>query len=125
MDVKRLCLRMKLRSLEKSIVYQNALIFKHLEKHGVSCEFIEGYVYDGVQYCWHCWVQHNDIIYDYTTYIIDTLMIRYIHNLPENVKEIEDENITKNKESFALFHKDPKEFWRLAPKKIREFKNIV
>jgi hypothetical protein len=120
MDPKRIYLRIRLNKIEESIVYNQALIIKHLHKHGIQAELKQGYVQSGKDVCWHCWAEHEYTKYDYIAYILNNII--YYTSIPENHKEQTHDMIDTNKKLFELYHTDQKEFWKNAPKKIREFK---
>jgi hypothetical protein len=121
MDLKRLCMRIKLNKLEGSIVYKQALIIKHLSKFGVHDAVLKsGYVQNGSDVCWHCWVVHDENIHDYIKYtLFDTII--YYDEIPFGKKEVEHDMITKNKELYNVYTKNIKQFWKEAPNKIKYF----
>lgn len=46
----------------------------------------------------------------------------YSETIPEGYEEMVHENIDENKRTFKLYQEDQKQFWKDAPKKVREFK---
>ena len=121
MDVRKLYFRMKLHKVPDSVVYKQALVYKHVSKTYPQCELVQGYVLSGTEACWHCWVQHEDTVYDFMSFVFST-PLEYTLEIPEGVEHMEHENIDTNKKLYDLFKNNVKEFWNTAPKQVREFK---
>jgi len=116
--VKRLVLRLKLHKTEGTIVHHNAILAKQIK----GSRMVSGYALCQNQACWHCWVEDSEgKKYDVSSGIL-SMPFEYSSDVPENCKEMEHEMITENKRLFELYKRDPKQFWKEAPKNVREFK---
>jgi|CryBogDrversion2_11_1035321.scaffolds.fasta_scaffold07733_2 hypothetical protein len=114
--VKRIVLRLKLRKTEGTIVHHNALLSRSIK----DSKLVAGYALCMNQACWHCWVEGPDgTKYDVTREIVP---FEYSTEVPEGYQQMSHELIDKNIELFKLYTDDRKQFWKDAPKSVRDFK---
>jgi hypothetical protein len=114
---KRIALRLKLRKVEGSIVHHNAILAR-----ASKGKLVEGYVLCIKQACWHCWVDKDGERMDVYSQMPGAIPFEYSETIPEGYEEMIHENIDENKRAFKLYQENPKQFWKDAPKKVREFK---
>ena len=75
------------------------------------------------QACWHCWVKTEDgKRLDIYSQMQGALPFEYSETIPEGYEEMTHENIDENKRIFNIYQDDQRQFWKDAPKKVREFK---
>lgn len=116
--VKRFTLRLKLHKVEGTVVHHNALLKRTIP----DSKLVQGYVLsnDGSA-CWHCWVQDSaGNRYDVASTL--SALFEYSETLPDGFKEMQHENITSNKELYAVYTENQKTFWDQAPVSVKKFK---
>jgi len=133
--VRRTALRIKMYKVTGGVVHHVALLKRGLENQRVSCKMMKGFcvIPQTKEACVHYWVRETstglDFDIGFAVACLKTPELSAIHpvlleELPEGFERSDMEEVmirTHNESLFDLYHKDPKEFWRLAPDDVRNF----
>jgi hypothetical protein len=134
-DIKRLAMRMKLHKVGGSPVHHCAILAKQLAQIGISTKMVKGYcvIPQTKEACTHYWLRETesglDLDVGFAVACLRTPELAAIHpvlleELPEGMTrsdENETEITSENQVLFDLYHKDIKEFWRVAPGDVKGF----
>jgi hypothetical protein len=133
--VHRTALRIKLNKVGGSIIHHIALLKRGLENSKIQCVMVKGYcvIPQTKEACTHYWLRETetglDLDVGFAVACLRTPELAVIHpvlleELPEGMTrsdENETEITSENQVLFDLYHKDIKEFWRVAPSDVKGF----
>jgi hypothetical protein len=133
--VHRTALRIKLNKVGGSIIHHIALLKRGLENSKIQCVMVKGYcvIPQTKEACTHYWLRETetglDLDVGFAVACLRTPELAAIHpvlleELPEGMTrsdENETEITSENQVLFDLYHKDIKEFWRVAPSDVKGF----
>lgn len=131
--VKNLALRIKLHKVSGSIVHHVALLKKTLDSKGIPSEMVKGYciIEESKEACEHYWIRSEGLDLDVAFQVAclrnqELLALRpvLLESLPQGLVRSDSGEIqilAENARLFELFLKDPKAFWREAPKEVSAF----
>jgi len=138
--VRRLALRLKMHDVSGSVVHHVALLKKALDQQGIPCEMIKGYciIEETKESCEHYWVRVPtddpslplDLDIGFEVAKLRSPDLQTLHPillesmLPGMTRSDEREFQIRheNERLFELFQRDPKAFWREAPRDVRDFR---
>ena len=133
--VHRTALRIKLNKVGGSIIHHIALLKRGLENSKIQCVMVKGYcvIPQTKEACTHYWLRETesglDLDVGFAVACLRTPELAAIHPVlleepPEGMTrsdENETEITSENQVLFDLYHKDIKEFWRVAPSDVKGF----
>jgi hypothetical protein len=133
--VHRTALRIKLNKVGGSIIHHIALLKRGLENNKIECEMIKGYciIPQTKEACTHYWLREKetglDLDVGFAVACLRTPELAAIHpvlleELPEGMTRSDENEVeitSENQVLFDLYHKDIKEFWRVAPSDVKGF----
>jgi len=129
--VKRLALRLKMHKVGGAVVYHVALLKKSLDKAGyVDSRLIKGYciVAETGEVCEHYWVNVDGLDLDVALEMSKDEMAPFTPVLVEELPKARlrsdlssPEILEENRRLYNLYQKDPKQFWKEAPPRVRAF----
>ena len=133
--VKRLALRIKLHNVSGSIVHHVALLKKTLDQQKFETEMIKGFcvIPETKEACDHYWIREKqtglDLDVAFTVAKLRSPELQALHPVlleslpPGLIRSDEKETMIReeNERLFELFQRDPKAFWREAPRDVTSF----
>lgn len=133
--VKRLALRLKVHKIGGNVIHHIALLKKALEVQKIQVKMIKGYcvIEETKEACEHYWVREEatglDLDVAFTVACLrnpelTTLNPVLLESLPPGLARSDTEAIqilAENSRLFDLYHSNPREFWRGAPKDVATF----
>lgn len=114
--LKRLELRLKLNKLTDCNIVGPIILSEKIKG-----ELVQGWI--GIPehgWCWHVWVEKdgniNDVLLKFMNFS-DDVKVYYSLTAPEKYEK-DDEVV----ESWKLYNKSPKDFWKTIPNKLKNFR---
>ena len=141
--MERLALRLKLHKVSGTVVHHAAILKKSLDQQGTRCEMVKGFcvIPETKEACEHYWVrvdlgdgQFLDLDIGFEVAKLRSPELQALHpvlllsldsHLGTLARSDENEFVIRreNERLFELFQRDPKAFWREAPRDVREFRS--
>lgn len=119
-----LALRMKLHNIDGVGVTAPILLNELLYKNKYQTKLVQGYCTVNGDSCWHVWVQVGSENFDigYTLACFQDAEFAKCQFVLSQTAPEEYQKDQKVIDSWELYEKDHKEFWKKAPKKIQDFR---
>ena len=126
----RFVLRMKVKRINCSVVYQCAMFRGILKSKGLDANLIQGYCMIQGSACRHYWVECDGKKYDVARKLsglfntdVNLFDVFLVPTIPEGTERFdlsEDDNIVSDNESeYEKFTKNPAVFWASAPSSVK------
>jgi len=137
LDLRRLALRIKLHNVSGNVVHHAAILKRFLDQKGVMSEMVKGFcvIAETKEACEHYWVRTEegldlDIGFEVAKLRSPELqalrpaLLESIEGMPNLTRSDEKEFVIRheNERLFELFQRDPKAFWREAPRDVKDFR---
>ena len=142
LDLRRLALRIKLHNVSGNVVHHAAILKRFLDQKGVMSEMVKGFcvIAETKEACEHYWVRvplensesflDLDIGFEVAKLRSPELqalrpaLLESIEGMPNLTRSDEKEFVIRheNERLFELFQRDPKAFWREAPRDVKDFR---
>ena len=129
---KRLALKLKLNKIDNCGIVAPILLNEILAKQGLSTKLVQGYSSLSNDTCWHVWVEVDkctdklDIGYTIACIqdkeFLSCQMILHTNLVPGSKPPQKD---TESVDSWEVYQKDSKEFWKKQSIKIQNFRAKV
>lgn len=134
-DIKRLAFRLKMHNISGSVVHHVALLKRHLDHKGFKTEMIKGFcvIEETKEACDHYWVREKESGLDLDIAFtvaklrspeLQALCPVLLESLPPGLTRSDEKETMireENERLFELFQRDPKAFWREAPRDVTSF----
>lgn len=120
----RFALKMKVKRINCSVVYQCAMFRGILKKKGLDASVIQGYCLVQDSACRHYWVECDGKKYDVARKVsslfndeLNLFNVFLTLTIPEDSKRLDEgeEIVNQNESEYAQFVKNPAVFWASAP----------
>ena len=135
-ELRRLALRIKLHNVSGNVVHHAALLKKALDKQGMNTVMVKGYcvIPETKEACEHYWIRDVesgldlDIGFEVARLKSPELQALYpvlLESIPSGmIRSDEKETMIReeNERLFELYQRDPKAFWREAPRDVTNFR---
>ena len=124
----RFVLRMKLKRVNCSVVYQCAMFHRILKSKGVDSRVVQGYCMVQGSACRHYWVEAGDCEYDVArklSSLFDSEINRFevflTNSIPDETPRLDmgEECVEENEREYEKFIKNPTVFWSCAPSSVK------
>jgi hypothetical protein len=122
-------LKIKLKKINCSVVYQCALFQRALKNSGIESEVVQGYCLIEDSACRHYWVETDTEKYDVARAIsglydpaVNSFEVQLCRTIDEGTKRFdtgEQAIIDSNEQEYKTFVEDQKLFWNNAPRDVR------
>lgn len=133
--VKRVALRLKVHNIPGSIFHHVAILKRALDKKGIECEVIKGFcvIMESKEACEHYWVRETSTGLDFDVAFavamlrspeLQSLQPVLLESCPPGLTHSDENEAAIREENFRLFEllqRDPKAFWREAPRDVSGF----
>ena len=144
-ELRRLALRLKLHNVSGNVVHHAAILKRALEHQGVKCVMVKGFcvIPETKEACEHYWVRVDlgdsvtprflDLDVGFEVAKLRSPELQALHPILLETLESDLGTLTRSDEKefvirhenerlFELFQRDPKAFWREAPRDVRDFR---
>ena len=135
-ELRRLALRIKLHNVSGNVVHHAALLKKSLDQQGVKSEMVKGFcvIPETKEACEHYWVRDLksglDLDVGFEVAKLRSPELQALHPVllelipPGVTRSDEKETMIReeNERLFELYQRDPKAFWREAPRDVTSFR---
>ena len=140
-ELRRLALRLKLRNISGNVVHHAAILKKVLDQQGIKSEMVKGFcvIPETKESCEHYWIRvpiensesflDLDIGFEVAKLrspelqALHPVLLESLGSMPVTRSDEKEFVIRhENERLFELFQRDPKAFWREAPRDVRDFR---
>lgn len=135
-ELRRLALRIKMHNVSGNVVHHTALLKKHLDHQGIKSEMVKGFcvIPETKEACEHYWIRALDSGLDldvgFEVAKLRSPELQALHPVllesipPGMTRSDEKETMIRedNERLFELYQRDPKAFWREAPRDVTGFR---
>ena len=134
--VRRLALRLKIHKIGGNVVHHVALLKRALDNQGIDSEMIRGFcvIPETKEACDHYWVREKSTGLDMDVAFtlaklkspdLQALCPVLLESLPSGMNRSDEKETMireENERLFELYQRDPKAFWREAPRDVTSFR---
>ena len=135
-ELRRLALRIKMHNVSGNVVHHSALLKKFLDQQGIKSEMIKGFcvIPETKEACEHYWIRELnsglDLDVGFEVAKLRSPELQALHPVllesipPGMTRSDEKETMIRedNERLFELYQRDPKAFWREAPRDVTNFR---
>ena len=135
-ELRRLALRIKMHNVSGNVVHHAALLKKHLDHQGIKSEMVKGFcvIPETKEACGHYWIRDLnsglDLDVGFEVAKLRSPELQALHPVllesipPGMTRSDEKETMIRedNERLFELYQRDPKAFWREAPRDVTSFR---
>jgi hypothetical protein len=135
-ELRRLALRIKMHNVSGNVVHHAALLKKSLDQQGIKSEMVKGFcvIPETKEACEHYWIRALDSGLDldvgFEVAKLRSPELQALHPVllesmpPGMTRSDEKETMIReeNERLFELYQRDPKAFWREAPRDVTSFR---
>ena len=135
-ELRRLALRIKMHNVSGNVVHHAALLKKHLDHQGIKSEMVKGFcvIPETKEACGHYWIRDLnsglDLDVGFEVAKLRSPELQALHPVllesipPGMTRSDEKETMIReeNERLFELYQRDPKAFWREAPRDVTGFR---
>jgi hypothetical protein len=135
-ELRRLALRIKMHNVSGNVVHHAALLKKHLDHQGIKSEMVKGFcvIPETKEACGHYWIRELnsglDLDVGFEVAKLRSPELQALHPVllesipPGMTRSDEKETMIRedNERLFELYQRDPKAFWREAPRDVTSFR---
>jgi hypothetical protein len=135
-ELRRLALRIKMHHVSGNVVHHSALLKKFLDQQGIKSEMIKGFcvIPETKEACEHYWIRELnsglDLDVGFEVAKLRSPELQALHPVllesipPGMTRSDEKETMIRedNERLFELYQRDPKAFWREAPRDVTSFR---
>ena len=135
-ELRRLALRIKMHNVSGNVVHHAALLKKHLDHQGIKSEMVKGFcvIPETKEACEHYWIRDLnsglDLDVGFEVAKLRSPELQALHPVllesipPGMTRSDEKETMIRedNERLFELYQRDPKAFWREAPRDVTSFR---
>ena len=135
-ELRRLALRIKMHNVSGNVVHHSALLKKFLDQQGIKSEMIKGFcvIPETKEACEHYWIRELnsglDLDVGFEVAKLRSPELQALHPVllesipPGMTRSDEKETMIRedNERLFELYQRDPKAFWREAPRDVTGFR---
>jgi hypothetical protein len=135
-ELRRLALRIKMHNVSGNVVHHSALLKKFLDQQGIKSEMIKGFcvIPETKEACEHYWIRELnsglDLDVGFEVAKLRSPELQALHpvlleSIPLGMtRSDEKETMIRedNERLFELYQRDPKAFWREAPRDVTNFR---
>ena len=135
-ELRRLALRIKMHNVSGNVVHHAALLKKFLDHQGIKSELVKGFcvIPETKEACAHYWVRELnsglDLDVGFEVAKLRSPELQALHPVllesmpPGMTRSDEKETMIRedNERLFELYQRDPKAFWREAPRDVTSFR---
>jgi len=138
-ELRRLALRLKLRNISGNVVHHSAILKKVLDQQGIKSEMVKGFcvIPETKESCEHYWIrvpiENSESFLDLDIGFevaklrspeLQALRPVLLESMPSGMTRSDEKEFLirdENERLFELFQRDPKAFWREAPRDVKGF----
>lgn len=131
-----MALRIKMHNVSGNVVHHAALLKKHLDHQGIKSEMVKGFcvIPETKEACGHYWIRELnsglDLDVGFEVAKLRSPELQALHPVllesipPGMTRSDEKETMIRedNERLFELYQRDPKAFWREAPRDVTSFR---
>ena len=135
-ELRRLALRIKMHNVSGNVVHHAALLKKHLDHQGIKSAMVKGFcvIPETKEACEHYWIRDLnsglDLDVGFEVAKLRSPELQALHPVllesipPGMTRSDEKETMIRedNERLFELYQRDPKAFWREAPRDVTSFR---
>jgi len=135
-ELRRLALRIKMHNVSGNVVHHVALLKKCLDHRGIKSEMVKGFcvIPETKEACDHYWIRDIgsglDLDVGFEVAKLRSPELQALHPVllesipPGMTRSDEKETMIRedNERLFELYQRDPKAFWREAPRDVTSFR---
>lgn len=135
-ELRRLALRIKMHNVSGNVVHHAALLKKSLDHQGIKSQMVKGFcvIPETKEACGHYWIRDLnsglDLDVGFEVAKLRSPELQALHPVllesipPGMTRSDEKETMIRedNERLFELYQRDPKAFWREAPRDVTGFR---